>query len=211
MDAYNADAGTDLDRLELVSANNPHWADQTYQSPIFAPGEPDEIGTVGEDPQDLLLDPSTNFTPTIRRFELTNVDAAALVDIGWSILETTANPLDFNGDGRVDAFDLDESCAGGLDPEPFLANLGAIIADVNFDGSVSVRDFLVISRNFNQPGTYSDGDLTCNGVVEVRDFLILSREFGSSAARAQSVPEPGAPIGWLLVVSGLIGLRRRHR
>ncbi len=83
--AYNADNGTSLTALDQVSATNEHWEDGTYDSEIFAFAGPNYVGTVGEGmPQDLLMEPIANFSGTVRRLELTNVDVAALRDLGWS-------------------------------------------------------------------------------------------------------------------------------
>lgn len=83
--AYNADNGTNLTSLALVSGSDPHFADNTYDSRIFAAANPNLVGTVGlGGMQDLLMEPIANFTSTLRRFEMTNVDVAALRDVGWS-------------------------------------------------------------------------------------------------------------------------------
>jgi len=83
--AYNADNGASLTSLDMVSSTNFHWKDNTYDSKIFAGGNPDYVGTVGPGaPQDLLMEPVANFTSTVHRFEATNVDVAALRDLGWS-------------------------------------------------------------------------------------------------------------------------------
>ncbi len=86
--AYNADNGASETTLNLVSALNPHWADGAYDSNIFALGNPNVVGTVGLGVlQDLLMEPTANFVfPTIRRFELTNADVAALEDLGWTVV-----------------------------------------------------------------------------------------------------------------------------
>ena len=105
--AYNADNSTSLSTLEEVSASNHHWEDGVYESFIFHNASPNYTGTVGPGVlQDLLLEPTANFTGTLRRFELTNVDVAALVDIGWSVVpQIEAIPGDYNFDGAVDAAD----------------------------------------------------------------------------------------------------------
>jgi hypothetical protein len=103
--AYNADNGTAVSSLSEVSASNHHWQDGAYDSYIFQSGGPNYVGTVGTSVrQDLLLEPTANFTGTLRRFELTNVDVAALRDIGWSVVTPPASG-DFNGNGTVDAAD----------------------------------------------------------------------------------------------------------
>lgn len=86
--AYNADHGTTLGSLAIVneSAWDFHWATDTYLSRIFAPGTPLLTQTVGAGNfQSLVMEPEF-FTQGANRLEVTNVDAAALVDIGWSII-----------------------------------------------------------------------------------------------------------------------------
>lgn len=83
--AYNADNGTNVSSLNMVSASDFHWQDGTYHSKIFPGGTPDYVGTVGAgNLQDLLMEPVANFTLTVHRFESTNVDVGALRDVGWS-------------------------------------------------------------------------------------------------------------------------------
>lgn len=105
--AYNADNGTSIASLNLVSATNKHFQDGAYDSRIFLNGNPNLVGTVGSSSlQDLIMEPTANFTSTIRRFELTNVDVAALRDVGWSTIAQIAPPSgDYNNNGRVDAAD----------------------------------------------------------------------------------------------------------
>ncbi|MEM8943688.1 MAG: hypothetical protein AAGD11_00780 [Planctomycetota bacterium] len=87
VNAYNADNGTSLTELNQVSADNEHWEDGTYDSIIFAGGAPNYVGTAGAgNLQDLIMEPVANFSASIRRLELTNVDVAAFRDIGWSTI-----------------------------------------------------------------------------------------------------------------------------
>ncbi|MDF1862569.1 MAG: matrixin family metalloprotease [Verrucomicrobiales bacterium] len=89
--AYNLDNPGTVASLNLVSPSNPHFADGTYDSFIFASGTPITIGTVGSGlRQDLLMDPIANFSAQQKRFELTNVDVAALRDVGWETLAGVA-------------------------------------------------------------------------------------------------------------------------
>ena len=119
---------------------------------------------------------------------------------------------DCNVDGVVDANDLDCGCSTGIDIVRMAANIPD--GDVDGDGVVSVRDFLALSRNFNQEGGYRDGDLNCDGFVTVRDFLTLSRNFGTSSASASSaaavVPEPTSFVLSLALLF-LAGVRRRRK
>ncbi|MGE9268547.1 MAG: matrixin family metalloprotease [Verrucomicrobiales bacterium] len=85
--AVNADNGTSLTSLNLVSSSNYHWADQAYQSMIFAFGNPSYDGTVGEgNLQDLIMDPIANTSVSIDRLELTNADIGLARDIGWQVI-----------------------------------------------------------------------------------------------------------------------------
>lgn len=85
--ALNQDNGSNVSFLNQVSATDRHWADGVYDSRIFALGNPNLAGTVGSGVlQDLLMEPTANFTGSLRRFEVTNVDVGALQDLGWSIL-----------------------------------------------------------------------------------------------------------------------------
>lgn len=192
LDAYNADNQTTVTQLELESSTNNHWKEDTYQSFVFPLGEPNPHGTHLDALQDLLLEPQANFTFEQRRFEVTNVDAAALVDLGWSILESTENPLDLNQDNVVDGLDVDLACQSGQELGPFLSHLGAPVGDVDLDGVVGFSDFVQLSSNFFEEGNYSAGDLDCDGSVQFGDFVILSSRFGdtAAAAAARSVPEP---------------------
>jgi hypothetical protein len=104
---YNGDNGTNLTALRRVSASDPHFKDSTYDSYIFQNASPNLVGTVGTDVrQDLLMEPTANFTSTIRRLELTNVDVAALRDVGWmTVPQIDSQPGDYNKNGIVDAAD----------------------------------------------------------------------------------------------------------
>jgi hypothetical protein len=111
--AYNADNGTSLTGLNQVGGADPenlnyHWQDNAYDSFIFHNGNPRYAGTVGIGvKQDLLMEPGASFTATIKRFELTNVDVAALRDIGWSVIpQITPQPGDYNLDNIVNVADF---------------------------------------------------------------------------------------------------------
>jgi hypothetical protein len=112
--AYNVDNNASLTSLDEVGGTPPnddhHWKDDTYNSRIFHNGNPIYVGTVGAgNLQDLIMEPGASFTGSITRFELTNVDVAALRDIGWSTIPQIDAPLslagDYNSDGEVDAAD----------------------------------------------------------------------------------------------------------
>lgn len=111
--AANADNGTSLTDIDLVSATNLHFADNdgngssiladpdAIQSFIFDADSANLAGTVGADQlQDLLLEPiANNFfdfgnpANSVSRFELTNVDVGALQDIGFTIIPEPSTAL----------------------------------------------------------------------------------------------------------------------
>jgi len=101
--AYNNDTGRMEASLEMhsSSSNNFHWLNNTYDSRIFALGSPRLQGTAGLNGlQDLLMEPGAAFG-SYSRFEITNVDAASLRDIGWSVITEDpplppALPLEFS-------------------------------------------------------------------------------------------------------------------
>ncbi|MDA7900896.1 hypothetical protein N9B26_07555, partial [Akkermansiaceae bacterium] len=87
--ALEADTGGEVGGLEIVksSSQDYHWRDGEYHSKIFPFGAPLYFGTVGAgNLQDLLMEPVFNVGGDITRLEITNVDAAALKDIGWSVI-----------------------------------------------------------------------------------------------------------------------------
>ena len=91
---------------------------------------------------------------------------------------------------------------------------GALLADLDGDGTVATRDFLIISRNFNKTDlSYEEGDINCDGVVNVGDFLTLSRNFGRSAGATNATAAVPEPAGWLTGMIGLLlaGILRRRR
>ena len=90
-------------------------------------------------------------------------------------------------------------------------HLGAeISADVNDDGSVNFADFLLISGNFNAPGTRAQGDVDFDDFVGMNDFVIWRRQFDAAGAGAAPVPEPSAGLLALASLFALPLLRRRR-
>ena len=73
--AYNSDNGAALTSLDEVGGSNHHWEEDTYDSVIYPFSNPNYVGTEGQgNLQDLLMEPSADFTLSRRRIELTNVD-----------------------------------------------------------------------------------------------------------------------------------------
>lgn len=144
--AYNADNGTSLSTLNLQGSSDAHFQDGIYDSNIFSGASPNLVGTVGLDsPQDLLMEPTANFTLSLRRFELTNVDVAALRDIGWQTIAPSI-PGDFTGNGTVDLPDLTQWRGDyGVNGESDADN------DADSDGT----DFLIWQQNFGSTSAIS--------------------------------------------------------
>ena len=195
LEAFNRDNDAEVSFLELQDANDNHWLEGQYQSKIYPLGRPNLVGTVGDELQDLLMEPIADLTSGASRLELTNVDVGGLIDLGWSVHE------DFDGDGTIDPDDVVLACNEGVSIEPYLEELGALRGDINFDTEVGFADFLQLAASFGtDSATYVEGDLTCDEGVGFDDFLILSSNFGQTAS-AVSVPEPsGSLMLWLMAI-----------
>lgn len=116
---------------------------------------------------------------------------------------------DCNGDGVVDAADLECVCAGG-ELDATLEVLGLLKGDFDQDGEVGFTDFLTLSDGFNEEGGYLQGDMNCSGVVDFEDFLAFSANFGQMTSVAAQVPEPHATALGLLGCLAALAIRRRR-
>ena len=78
-----------------------------------------------------------------------------------------------------------------------------LAGDFDGDGLLGLGDFLLLSGNFNQPGSYSQGDISFNGQVDLEDFSIFRRAFqaANGGGGVASVPEPSST--WLLFMGTL--------
>ena len=98
---YQSENGGAIDSLELQGPQKRYFARGLYTSKIFSGGNPNYVGTVGPDAQQPLLFQARptapplsspdllDFVPGIihgQRFEITNLDVAAINDIGWSLI-----------------------------------------------------------------------------------------------------------------------------
>lgn len=102
-----------------------------------------------------------------------------------------------------------------LSADQVAAHYGArdyVIGDFDGDGSVAFADFLRLAENFNQPGGFSQGDISFDGQVDLEDFSIFRRTFAAAAGEpsAASVPEPSSALLILASVLTLPLLRRRR-
>ena len=204
--AQDLDAGGDAGGLSwdtLTGSENRLVEAYLLGSSLFADGTSVTLpGTWNGGAEDLSLEIVTSSNETL------NV-AVNYVGEGSGNPGGAAGGLDCNGDGSIDALDLDCTNAAGT-TAVLLAELGLLEGDTDGDGSVGFPDFLVLSANFGQTATYAGGDIDADGTVGFSDFLLLSANFGQAAGVA-AVPEPAS--GPLLCASCLsllfFGRRRR--
>jgi hypothetical protein len=86
----NSSAGTLT--VEDAAAGNNHWAEAMYQSLPHAACQPAggvDLGAL----QNLIMEPILNHSAATPRFELTNVDVAALEDVGWQVVPEPASGI----------------------------------------------------------------------------------------------------------------------
>ena len=97
---------------------------------------------------------------------------------------------------------------------------GALLGDLNDDGTVDFSDLLILAQNFGQASgaTWSLGDINGDGAVNFADLLALAQNFGQTAnvipsatadAFPAQVPEPAPAVVALLLTAPLV-TRRRH-
>ena len=90
-----------------------------------------------------------------------------------------------------------------------------IAGDADLDGDVDFSDFLALSPNFNNPGTFiwTQGDFDGDGDVDFSDFLALSPNFNNFAGNpapvvsGSAVPEPST----LLLAASLVAIAMNRR
>ena len=85
----------------------------------------------------------------------------------------------------------------------------ALLGDADLDGEVAFADFLRLSANFGEVGSWIDGDFDGDGEVTFPDFLQLSGNFGETSSAIAAVPEPSC-IALLGVGLCLFATRRRR-
>ena len=141
----------------IVPVSGGHWTNGTT-SPVLRDG----------DPQESAMDPSIT---TGTRKLLTNLDVAALDDIGWDIntaftYNLTLLPGDTNSDGDVDDSDLGTSLANYTGP---LGNVGKTAAqgDTDGDGDVDDSDLGTSFANYTGP-------ISPNNVPEPASAVLLA-------------------------------------
>ena len=91
------------------------------------------------------------------------------IDILCDNLNSTDLFFDLTGDNLVDELDLDELV---------LVILGTAYGDANLDKKVDFLDFSALSSNFQGTGGWADGNFNCDTLVDFLDFSTLSSNFG---------------------------------
>lgn len=87
----------------------------------------------------------------------------------------------------------------------------ALLGDADLDNEVAFADFLRLSANFGEEGSWVDGDFDGSGRIEFGDFLLLSGNFGASSMATASVPEPDSLGVLLLAISFATAAFRKRR
>ena len=147
-------------------------------------------------------------------------------------------PGDFNGDGVLDATDIDDltsQSAGGTNPAAYDLNADALvdagditvwakdlfnswIGDANLDGEFSSGDLVQVlaagTYEAEVAAVWTSGDFNGDGRADSSDLVAAlsdgGYEIGPRAATAAVVPEPAS--AWLACVGlAVIGWRRRRR
>jgi hypothetical protein len=139
---------------------------------------------------------------------------------------------DFDGDGDVDADDIDLLMANlGGDPAvydltsdgvvdqadvdewvfnivPIGENVGTVYGDFNLDGEVNAGDLALLATNYGTVGDWgwATGDGNGDGNVDAGDLAMLATNYGTVV---HTVPEPVTMS--LLAIGGAALLRRRSR
>lgn len=129
----------------------------------------------------------------------------AAVEYALSSIVPPPNPNDCNNDG---VFDINDTlCATPDTLGGILTAANLIQGDADGDGTVAFADFLTLSANFGQDGSYTEGNFDLLDNIAFADFLILSANFGQSSGAAAAVPEPSSFL-LLLCCSGILAIRR---
>ena len=113
--------------------------------------------------------------PTLKDAGATNSMQVAEIEL----LGTIAEP---DTTCAVPSLDSISDCAENLaQRDELLTRLDLLLADLDGDGTVGFRDFLILAGSFGKNDQrYTDGDIDLNRTVGFTDFLALATQFGKS-------------------------------
>ncbi len=125
------------------------------------------------------------------------------IDLLFANLGGADLSYDLTDDGLVDSADVDEWVFNVV---PIGANIGTVYGDFNLDGAVDAGDLALLGTNFGAAGSFgwADGDANGDGVVDAGDLALLGSNFGTVV---HPVPEPVTMS--LLAIGGAALLRRK--
>lgn len=167
-------------------------------------------------------------------------DLIAYEDQIRDVADFGPEPGDFNGNGEIDAHDIDRIFAAaenrdhncnydftdnGLvtraDIDALLVSAQTLPGDANLDGTIGFPDFLLLARSFGEDGAgWGGGDFDGDGSTTFGDFILMSNSFGESFASntssrrgrsAAAVPEPNASQMTVVLTALLFAYTRRTR
>jgi hypothetical protein len=172
------------------------------------------VGNINVDPQ-FVNAAAKDFHLATGSPAIDSGDPAAPLDLDGTRTDMGALPTfqtglfgDFDGNGLIDAADIDALCAATQQAEPemrfdltgdslvssddvdYLVEniLGTNYGDANLDGEVDGTDWGIIQANLFQAGGWAEGNFNCVGGVDVRDFNIwLANRFSGAPAAAASI------------------------
>jgi peptidyl-prolyl cis-trans isomerase A (cyclophilin A) len=153
------------------------------------------------------------------------------------IVDVAAESADFDGDGDVDADDLDTmmanltgagvagdwrfdfDCDGDADRDDLLyvigtlvqvqdGSLGTTMGDLDLDGVLDENDLDTFRAGFGGGGGWVKGDLNGDGLVDATDLAILASAYDNAPVE-DDVPEPATLL--ILTCGGAALLRRRRK
>jgi len=177
-----------------------------------------------------LMSPSISTGQVVRK--PTELEWRMMRDMGWDIASIAG---DFDGDGDVDADDIDLFVAGAAIPGALslgydldgdgdvdhddldvlihdlvftTMGVGSEYGDFNLSGDITTEDMTILAANFGRTSVgWAQGDANGDRTVDTLDLTILGTYFGFTAAQS-TVPEPAAVS--LLAAGGLLALLRRR-
>jgi hypothetical protein len=125
------------------------------------------------------------------------------VDILYANLGGDPGTYDLTDDGVVDQDDVDEWVFNIV---PIGENIGTVYGDFNLDGEVNAGDLALLATNYGLAGTWgwATGDGNGDGNVDAGDLAQLATNYGTVV---HTVPEPVTMS--LLALGGVALLRRR--